>query len=206
MDPNVKIFGIGLSKTGTVSLAKALTRLGIKTKHFPDDRATQEELRRGNYNLSILNEFQALVDIPVAPYYAQFDRLFPAARFILTTRPVESWLTSLENHFRLWVEYRRNDYDDFVLACTYGVQHFSADRLRHVKEFHESNVRSYFAGRPEKLLVLNVFEGEGWKELCGFLDCPVPDELYPRENPKLSGPAKPVGGGHLLRRLFRGLK
>jgi hypothetical protein len=206
MDPNLKIFGIGLSKTGTVSLAKALTRLGIKTKHFPDDKITREELRRGNYNLSILNEFQALVDIPVAPYYAQFDRLFPAARFILTTRPVESWLTSLENHFQLWVEYRRDDYDDFVLACTYGVQHFSADRLRYVKELHEATVRSYFAGRPEKLLVLNVFEGEGWKELCSFLDCPAPDEPYPRENPKLSGPAKPVRRDHLLRRLFRRIK
>jgi hypothetical protein len=183
MDPNLRIFGIGLSKTGTASLAKAPTRSGSRRSTFPTTRTTQEELRWGNYNLSILNEFQALVDIPVAPYYAQFDRLFPAARFILTTRPVESWLTSLENHLRLWVEYRRDDCDDFVLACTYGVQHFSADRLRHVKKFHESNVRSYFAGRPEKLLVLTVFEGEGWKELCGFLDCPVPDEPYPERIP-----------------------
>lgn len=206
MDRHVKILGIGLSKTGTVSLAKALTRLGIKTKHFPDDKTTQEELRWGKYNLSILNEFQALVDIPVAPYYAQLDHLFPSAKFILTTRPTDSWLASLENHFKFWVEHQRDDYNDFVLACTYGVQHFSADRLRYVKELHEANVRSYFAGRPQKLLVLNVFEGQGWNELCAFLDCPVPEEPYPRENPKLSAPAKAVRGSPLLRRLMRLIK
>jgi hypothetical protein len=206
MDPTLKVFGVGLSRTGTLSLATALNRLGIKTKHFPDDGTTQEELRWGKYNLSILNEFQGLVDIPVAPFYAQLDRLFPSAQFILTTRPTESWLTSLEAHFRYWVEHQRDEYNDFVLACTYGVQHFSLDRMRYVKELHEANVRSYFAGRSEKLLEFNVFQGDGWHELCGFLGCRVPDEPYPRENPGLSSPARvpdpaPVPGR--LRRLLR---
>ena len=196
MHPDLKVFGIGLSKTGTLSLARALTRLGIKTKHFPDDTTTQNELRWGRYELSIFREYQGLVDIPVAPFYAQFDRIYPSAKFILTTRPTEPWLASFERHFQLWVEHRRTDYDDFVLACTYGVQHFSAERLRYAKELHEANVRGYFAGRPDKLLVLNVFEGDGWKELGAFLGCPVPDEPYPRENPALKEPARrPPGPG-----------
>jgi hypothetical protein len=206
MDPDTKVFGIGLSKTGTLSLARALTRVGIKTKHFPDDRTTQDELRRGRYELSIFREYQGLVDIPVAPYYAQFDRVYPSARFILTTRPTDAWLTSLERHFAFWVEHRRTDFDDFVLACTYGVQHFSAERLRYVKEAHETGVRRYFAGRPEKLLVLNVFEGDGWKELGDFLGCPVPDEPYPRENPALAGPARPPGRAGLVRSLLRKIR
>jgi hypothetical protein len=203
MHSNVKVFGIGLSKTGTVSLARALTKLGIKTKHFPDDKTTQEELRRGDYNLSILNEFQALVDIPVAPYYAQLEALFPDGKFVLTTRPTDSWLTSFENHFEFWVEHHRDEYDDFVLACTYGVHHFSADRLRYVKELHEHNVREYFADKPGKLLIHNVFEGDGWEKLCGFLGCPVPDEPYPRENPRLSAPGRAPAKDWLLRRLAR---
>lgn len=206
MHPDAKILGIGLSKTGTVSLAKALTRLGFKTKHFPDDKTTQEELRRGRYDLSIFREYQGLVDIPVAPYYAQFDRIYPSAKFILTTRSTEAWLTSLERHFQFWVEYRRTAYDDFVLACTYGVQHFNAERLRYVKEVHEANVRRYFEGRPEKLLVLNVFEGDGWDELCGFLGCPVPEEPYPRENPRLTGPARLPARPGLVRTLLRKIR
>jgi Sulfotransferase domain len=206
MRPDTKVFGIGLSKTGTLSLAKALTRLGIKTKHFPDDEATQEELRWGRYELSIFREYQGLVDIPVAPFYAQFDRIYPSAKFVLTTRPTDAWLVSLERHFQFWIEPRRTSYDDFVLACTYGLQHFSAERLRYAKEQHEAGVRRHFAGRPEKLLVLNVFEGDGWKELGAFLGCPVPDEPYPRENPARTGPAPASAHPGVVRALLRRLR
>ena len=96
---NTKIFGIGLSRTGTLSLTNALSILGIKTKHFPDDKITQSELRTGQYKLSILNNYQALADIPISPYYAEFDRLFPGITFILTTRSIDSWLKSIKHHF-----------------------------------------------------------------------------------------------------------
>jgi hypothetical protein len=42
-----KIFGIGLSRTGTLSLTSALQVLGIETEHYPNDLQTQEELKRG---------------------------------------------------------------------------------------------------------------------------------------------------------------
>jgi hypothetical protein len=205
MDSNTRIFGIGLSKTGTVSLTKALTRLGIRAKHFPEDPTTQEELRRGQYRLSLLKEMQALIDIPVSPYYAQFDRLFPASKFILTTRPTDSWLPSMETHFKFWVEHRRDAYNDFVLACVYGALHFSADRFVYVKELHESNARRYFADRPDKLLVFDIFNGDGWPELCAFLGVPIPDAPYPHENKMLSAPAK-APSTSLLHRLRRFIK
>ena len=56
--------------------------LGIVARHFPNDPRTQEELKRGVYRLSVLDEAQALLDIPVAPYFAQFDRIYPDAKFI----------------------------------------------------------------------------------------------------------------------------
>ena len=50
-----KVFGLGSSKTGTQSLAAALNSLGVKTKHHPIDRQTLDELKSGEYRLSILN-------------------------------------------------------------------------------------------------------------------------------------------------------
>jgi hypothetical protein len=185
-----KIFCIGLSRTGTVSLATALTQLGISAQHYPNDEVTRDELRRGQYALSILDRVQALLDIPVSPYYAQFDSIYPDAKFVLTTRPTESWLTSMKTHFELYVEHMRDDFDDFVLASVYGALHFSAERFRHVKELHERNVREYFSGRPEKLLVFDVFQGNSWPELCSFLDRPAPDHPYPHRNVALSEPAR----------------
>jgi hypothetical protein len=191
VNEQTRIFGIGLSRTGTVSLTRALEQLGIRARHYPNDAATQEELRHGRYSLSILTETQALLDIPVSPYYAQFDALYPEARFILTTRPEDSWLESMENHFRLYVEQRHDAFDDFVHACVYGAVHFSPERFRYVKRLHEQNVRTYFSDRPDKLLVFDVFSGDSWPELCRFLELPVPDEPYPHKNPALTDPAKP---------------
>jgi Sulfotransferase domain len=191
MDPEAKIFGIGLSRTGTVSLTKALSQLGIRAKHYPNDTATKQELKLGQYELTLLSEMQALLDIPVAPYYAQFDQVYPKAKFILTTRPVDSWLASMENHFRLYVEQMRDDFDDYVLACLYGALHFSLERFRYVKELHESNVRDYFSDRQEKLLIFDVFRGDSWPELCRFLDLPVPNSGFPHQNVALTTPARP---------------
>jgi hypothetical protein len=189
MRSETKIFGIGLSRTGTVSLTKALIHLGISAKHYPNDAITQEELKRGQYSLSILEEVDALLDIPISPYYSQFDLVYPDAKFILTTRSADSWLVSMEIHFRNYLEHNRDAFDDYVLASVYGALHFSSDRFTYVKELHERNVRDYFSGRPEKLLVFDVFRGDSWPELCRFLDCPIPDVPYPHSNVALTGPA-----------------
>jgi hypothetical protein len=202
LDPDIRIFGIGLSRTGTSSLTKALRILGVETVHYPNDKTTQQELKAGNYNLSVLRRVQALTDIPVSPFYAQFDSLFPSSKFILTTRSTDSWLRSMENHFRLYVEHRRDDFDDFVFACVYGSLHFSPERFAYVKELHESNCRRYFADRPDRFLVLDLLEADdGWLKICEFMDLPVPSEGFPHENKRRSAPAqrrKPQG---LLSRL-----
>ena len=43
-------------------------------------------------------------------------------------------------------------------------------------------MRSYFANRPEDLLVLDVTAGDGWEPLCQFLGMPVPERPFPWEN------------------------
>jgi Sulfotransferase domain len=202
---NVKIFGIGLSRTGTVSLTNALMQLGISAKHYPNDVRTQEELKRGHYSLSVLSEAQALLDIPISPYYSQFDHLYPQAKFILTTRSTDSWLISVEKHFQLYVENMRDDFDDYVIACVYGSLHFNAERFRFVKDLHETNVTTYFSDRPEKLLVFDVFRGDSWPELCAFLDYPIPKLAFPHENRALSDSAK-QSRRKSMRRLVREAK
>jgi hypothetical protein len=203
INAQTKIFGIGLSRTGTVSLTAALTELGIAARHYPDDPKTQEELRAGHYRLSILDEVQALTDIPVAPFYRELDRSFPGSRFILTTRDPERWLASFERHFEMYIEHRRTEYDDFILACVYGCLHFSPERFLDVKERHEADVRRYFAGRPGDLLELDASKGGGWEPLCEFLGLPIPAEPYPHRNRALQRPAKkPSGLSRLRERLL----
>lgn len=182
-----KVFGLGLSKTGTSSLAQALNALGIRTIHYPSDESTFECLRNGLYRLPVLEEYQGAVDIPIAPFFAQLDREYPGSRFVLTVRESEAWLRSVELHWELMMdwwhhypEFKR--FQEFISACAYGSIAFSRDRFLYAYETHRQNVERYFAQRPGDLLVLDICGGEGWEALCPFLGVEIPAIPFPHAN------------------------
>ena len=185
--PVSKVFGIGLSKTGTSSLDRALNELGIQSIHFPSDPTTHRELLEGNYRLSILQQYQAATDIPIAPFYAQLDGIYPNSKFILTVRDRESWLSSVSHHWEFmwqWAEHDRHfcEFLKFITACAYGVHRFQRARFTYVYDRHLRNVREYFRKRPQDLLVLDICSGDGWERLCPFLGVPVPERPFPVAN------------------------
>ncbi len=184
MQSHQKIFGVGLSRTGTTSLAEALNLLGIKTIHFPSDRNTLKELKSGNYKLTVLENFQGAVDISVAPYYAQFDKTYPHSKFILTVRPLETWIKSVERHWHLAERWSGPDYPfiEFIRAAVYGSITFNEDRFRYVYQTHYRNVSDYFSERPIDLLIIDIFKGEGWEKLCPFLGLSIPNVAFPCRN------------------------
>lgn len=182
-----KVFGLGLSKTGTSSLGEALNILNIKSIHYPFDEQTYQELSSGNYRLSVLNQYQAIVDIPVAPFYPQLDELYPNSKFILTIREKNEWLASCETHWRLMMEWQGNFpqfkiFHEFISACVYGTLKFNKNRFSYIYDTHLKNVCDYFRDRPDDLLVINICEGESWEKLCSFLGKAVPDQPFPHAN------------------------
>ena len=182
-----KVFGLGLSKTGTSSLTEALNLLGVPSIHYPHDARTLQELRAGRYRLSILDEFQGATDIAVAPFYAQLDRAFPGSRFILTVREKEAWLRSCEVHWRLLMQWWENFPDfkrfhEFASACAYGAVEFSRERFSSVYDTHAAGVRAYFRERPGDLLVMDICAGDGWEKLCPFLGLDAPAAPFPHAN------------------------
>src|SRR5262245_32103566 len=186
IDDGTKVFGVGLSKTGTSSLAEALNILDIKTIHSPHDEQTYDDLRWGNYRLRIMEGYQGVTD-NVAPFYAQLDRSFPGSKFILTVREKQSWLRSIELHWRLMMDWWHNDppfkqFQEFISACEYGMIGFHRDRFSHVYDLHLRNVLAHFEGRPDDLLVIDICGGEGWERLCPFLGLRPRDEPFPHAN------------------------
>ena len=182
-----KVFGLGLSKTGTSSLTEALNAPGVRSVHYPSDERTYRELRAGRYRLSVLEEFQGATDISVAPFYAQLDRAYPGSKFVLTVREPEAWLRSCETHWRLMMSWWHNfpqfkKFHEFVGACAYGTVGFSRERFLFVYETHARNVREYFKDRPRDLLVMDICGGEGWERLCPFLGSETPAAPFPHAN------------------------
>ena len=183
----MKIFGIGLSRTGTKSLTAALQLLGYRIVHFPHDRKTINELTSGKFNFTLLKDKDGITDITVAPYYAQLDKQFPKSKFILTTRDKDSWLKSIEKHFRhnplpkIFPDFLPNQKARrFLRNVVYGSHVFNSERMSYVFDLHHKNVIHYFENRPDKLLVIDIPSGEGWEKLCPYLNKAIVSEPFPR--------------------------
>ncbi|NIQ13131.1 MAG: hypothetical protein GTO02_01590, partial [Candidatus Dadabacteria bacterium] len=80
----VKIFGIGLSRTGTTSLNKALEILGYKSIHWPSNNQILTDICDGRFKWDILQTYDALTDIHGAAFYREFDKEYLNSKFILT--------------------------------------------------------------------------------------------------------------------------
>ena len=94
---DIKIFAIGLSRTGTTSLTKAIELLGYKCKHFP-----RYDYTSGNVEIlnSELQNYDFLSDTPVALDYKRVDKLCKNSKFIYTIRDIDEWIISCKKFKR----------------------------------------------------------------------------------------------------------
>lgn len=184
----MKVFCVGLSKTGTRSLHDALQTLGLRSVHWggpelqtavqrgPEiNAAVERALAEGRPLLDDLEEADAYSDIlALSRHFDVLDRQYPGSRFILTVRDLDEWLASRKRHVEANQAMRdRGEYLGTFLEV-------DLDGWRAEAVAHERRVRSYFAGRPHDLLVMDVAAGEGWEVLCPFLGRPVPEQPFPR--------------------------
>jgi hypothetical protein len=185
-----KCFCIGLSKTGTSSIAKALADIGFLTSHYFNAFTFELLTTEDAYY------FDALTDTSICPDFEALFHLFPNSKFIYTTRPMQDWLGSYERHDRRYM--RCTDFPSLrQRVTTPGLTRYGTTLARSaVSIFYrhpdpetarlrfEERVHAFFAGpRAARLLVFDVFSGDGWDKLCGFLGRPVPDRPFPWENP-----------------------
>lgn len=174
------MFGIGLSRTGTTSLAAALHRLGYRTVHFPDPGP----LLVGDF--SVFDAVDAATDTPVTAFFPLLDQRYPGSRFVLTVREMEGWLGSVEELFRRRTQGERGPVAE-IRRLVYGRVTFDREHFRAAYERHVAWVRGYFRGRPGDLLEMDLGAGDGWEALCGFLGAGVVRGPFPRENPRAAG-------------------
>ena len=210
----MKIICAGLSKTGTTSLAKALRILGFIV--FDGDEHVNLHLNewidvysdgKSPDFASMYKDVDAVTDIPPAFWFEEIYEAFPDAKVILTLRDnedvwVKSWVKQNEVVHNLggffirmllkWpyiivqrIRGRRTVFEviDPMLNAAFGSVN-SKSTVLFKKKYREHNERVQAVIRKEKLLIYNV--KQGWKPLCEFLGCDVPEAEFPRENVGLS--------------------
>ena len=198
----MKIICVGLGKTGTTSISKALRHLGYtvfdweeKVFDFQDHWV---DVFQNGAQLDVKRVYQhadAVVDAPGNFFWEEILEAYPDSKVILSEREEDSWLKSLVNQLQVFeaVISRRflavlsptSRKQIFILyshltAILGSADPKSACVLRKRYRIHNHRVKSLVP--PEKLLVYNV--KQGWKPLCDFLGCEVPTVAFPHENVK----------------------
>ena len=177
--PMTKVFCIGFHKTGTKSLASALTTLGYRVTG--PNGVSDPHIAKNVYAMAfdIIERFDAFQDNPWPILYPELDRRCPGSKFVLTIRSSESWMRSMVGHFgsqttpmRQWI---------YGVGCPAGSEAIYIERY----ESHNRDVLEYFKERPNDLLVMRLAAGDGWEKLCPFLGKPMPKLPFPHENPSL---------------------
>jgi len=169
-----KVFGIGISRTGTTSLTEALKLLGIPTIHWSNSMAD-------------FNRFRGATDVTVACRFKELDLIFPNSLFIYTERNFETWLKSVVAHYLPFANSTAIPDPTQAIRLEadiriYGKLNPMAPDFPEAYRRHHELVMNYFQNKGDRLLRLNMEGGDGWQKLCSFLQAPVPATAFPHLN------------------------
>jgi Sulfotransferase domain len=177
----MKIFGVGLSKTGTTSLHHALRILGLKSIHFAPERLN-DILDGSNVNPDFrrYDDVDAITDEPAAYFYEELFAAYPESKFILTVRNEDAWWRSISSHFNKESNWEINK---FGKQYIYGSARASEFLFRKKYRQHNADVIARIPG--DRLLMMDITAGDGWEKLCPFLNIKIPEVSFPYVNKRI---------------------
>lgn len=180
-----RIFGVGWHKTATTSLSEAIRLLGYGCDHWKSAhwaKTIWTEMTQFGKSIT-LEQSYGITDVPICLLYKELDQQYPGSKFILTVREENEWLRSVEDHFSNKNPFRKSwNKDPFshkIHKVMYGQKTFDRDIFLQRYRKHNTDVIDYF---KDRLLIMDMTNGSGWFELCGFLKQRIPPFEYPKLN------------------------
>jgi hypothetical protein len=206
MAEGLQVIGVGMHRTGSMSVKAALERLGFGPCYHG-----MEALRRsadGDHWLAayeaggdfdwpvIFDGYRSTMDWPTIHFWEQLAAAYPEAKILLTERDPEGWWNSHAEMFRLGTEFGEQLTDDqrrwaeesgfarmqtalgTIAPASFDGRVFDKGHCLEVFRKHNERVRKTVP--TERLLVFRV--QQGWEPLCRFLGVDVPNESFPHVN------------------------
>jgi hypothetical protein len=199
-----KVFCIGMNKTGTTSLAQALSELGYSVGHQLDAEKLMDDwvLRDFRRLIQYCQTADAFQDVPFSLdfTYQILDFAFPQSKFILTVRNnADEWYKSLTRFHANLLGINRiptvKDLKEFVYiekgylwkhqVSIFGVDEETLYDEKIYKRYYErrnADIKEYFRYRPQDLLVLNLSDRFAMHSLCDFLGIEYRNQTMPHLN------------------------
>lgn len=199
----MKVICAGPAKTGTKSISKALQLLGFTVYNWEEQtfdfldhwvdvfqNGVKPDVKR------VYENADAVVDMPGKFFFEEILEGFPDCKVILSERDEDSWVGSLANQIEVFntatfalkplvlLSPTIKKLFFVLLAFTDAMFGSHDPKSTYVfrKRFRIHNDRVKSVVPPDKLLVYNI--KQGWKPLCDFLECDIPNVPFPHENIK----------------------
>ena len=162
-----KIFIIGLPRTATTRVCKALVELGFTTAHTA-------------YIQKAFDEAQVIADTPIFCDYQVLDQHYPNSKFIHLARDMDVWVPSIRQLLqRMLHNLQRTDggFNPYLRRCYHDTfSPLTADNINS-DEFliscydrHLTAIKTYFKSRPNDLISIDVSHATSYQTLLDFVD------------------------------------
>lgn len=160
-----KIFGIGLSRTGTTTFNEVMSELGLLSRSEPSELGLALfELDRFDDICDIIDKYDCLCDMPYPLLYEKLFARHPDSLFVLTTSSSEDeWLESLRA-----MNLRNGPAEAFRIA--YGCSEV-ANNENHLLSFyrtHNDAARRFFKD-SNRFVEICWEQGNGLRRLASLL-------------------------------------
>jgi hypothetical protein len=204
-DNKLKVFCIGLNKTGTTSLVDAWKELGYTKIYSGFDKPTLVKVMSNKFkfkNNNIINSgfnrdydilrqlisgYECMKDRPFNTnnLYRWLDKNYYNSKFILTIRDDEEWWESvnkwLTSTLNLHETEEKTKKKIDLYKKHFNTTEFTKDSFITYYQDYNNKVKEYFKGNPN-FLEINICNGEGWELLCPFLGKTIPNKEFPKSN------------------------
>lgn len=174
----MKVFGIGMMKTGTSTLGHCFWRMGFN--HRPYYPKLLRQMHKGDFSYvwDVVKRYDSFEDNPWPLLYKEIDERYPDSKFILTERKnSEVWFRSIEKHAK-----RRGPTPERDII--YGSTWPSKNKQDYIAQYeaHSQEVKSYFSDRPDKLMLVCWETGTSWQDISVFLNYEGDEISIPNAN------------------------
>ena len=188
----LQVIGVGLGRTGTMSLKLALERLGLGPCYHMAELMMNPERTplwiaaadgKPDWE-AVFAGYSSTTDYPACIYWRELAAAYPKAKLILTKRDKDKWFESTQAtifseamtarivgspvepffHKTVWRDFGKRIHDRAFMTAYF--------------EEHNATVEAEVA--KKRLLVYDV--AQGWEPLCRFLGVAVPAAPFPKVN------------------------
>ena len=179
MKKKPKIFQIGFNRCGTLCLYNFFKQNKIPSIHWDNGNLSLTIKRNKEQNKPLLSGYDDYIffsdmehfddDMGVfyshVYYYKLLDKQYPDSKFILNTRNIGNWIISRLNH-----EFRGMPgfYANYIMSRLNINFNQLLDKWRLEWDNHHKEVKEYFKGREDDLLIFNI-EKDDPQKIVDFL-------------------------------------